>query len=224
MKLNDRHLAYYAKNYLVDPDKDGWLLKKGELNTSYQKRWCVLKDNLFFYFEKKLSYKSEQEAIGVIVLENSCVQLAECRDSQFTFSIQFPGEGTRTYKFSAESEHSCNEWIRALTVCTYRYWNVLSEDLERKLYDDATCSKINDRMNPTNHPTTSNLPCASEVSASQTSTFDHFLRREGVEETLPESFPRPGHSLPTSNCSTTFIALHNEYWKEIHQFIANANS
>ena len=53
MKLNDRHLAYYARRYLDSPDKDGWLFKKGEVNTSYQKRWCVLKGNLLFYFEKK---------------------------------------------------------------------------------------------------------------------------------------------------------------------------
>ena len=89
--------------------------------------------------------------------------------------------------------------------------------MERKLYDDATCTKTNDKMNPT-----FNLPCALEVSTSQTNANDHLLKREGEEE----SFSRSGHSLPTSNCSensSTFIGLHNEYWREIHRFIASAN-
>lgn len=175
MKLNDRHLSYYARHHLDSPDKDGWLYKKGELNTSYQKRWCVLKNNLFFYFEKKLSSKSDQEAIGVIILENSSVQLAECKDSQFTFSIHFPGDGTRIYKFTAENEQYCNEWIRALTVCTYRYWHVLSEDLEKKLGENRVgisnivdnCFRIrSDNSQSTNCSTISSTDATTEATLS----------------------------------------------------------
>lgn len=52
MKINDKDLARFATSH-EPADKDGYLWKKGELNTSYQKRWCVLKGNLFFYFEKR---------------------------------------------------------------------------------------------------------------------------------------------------------------------------
>jgi len=38
-------------------------LKKGELNTSYQKRWCVLTGNLFFYFEKRWVFLFSKYAV-----------------------------------------------------------------------------------------------------------------------------------------------------------------
>ena len=65
-------------------------------------------------------YRSDKEPIGVIVLENSSVQLAEGGDSPYTFSIQFAGEGSRVYKFSADDEVNCMMWIRALSNCSYR--------------------------------------------------------------------------------------------------------
>ena len=53
MKIyNSKHLGSFSRTK-TNVDKEGWLSKKGELNTSYQKRWCVLKGNLLFYFEKK---------------------------------------------------------------------------------------------------------------------------------------------------------------------------
>jgi len=52
MRMNEKHLANFA-SCKDAPDKEGWLWKKGELNTSYQRRWCVLRGNLLFYFEKR---------------------------------------------------------------------------------------------------------------------------------------------------------------------------
>jgi len=248
MKLNDRHLSYYARHYLDSPDKDGWLLKKGELNTSYQKRWCVLKDNLFFYFEKKLSSKSEQEAIGVIVLENSLVQLAECKDSQFTFSIHFPGDGTRVYKFTAENEQCCNEWIRALTVCTYRYWHVLSEDLEKKLggtqveipNSDEDCIKINsDNIQISNCPTISSAGAHSSSYNSSKKLLHKTMQKlspavnkkkyKTIEniDSFDDNFISSSEKLPSPNrimAPKNFLELHNQYWNEINDFISSASS
>ena len=34
-------------------DREGWLVKRGEVNRAFQKRWCVLKGNLLFYSEKQ---------------------------------------------------------------------------------------------------------------------------------------------------------------------------
>jgi len=56
----------------------------------------------------------------VIVLENSSVQLAEGGDSAYTFSIQFSGEGTRTYKLTADDDDTCMAWVKALSSCSYR--------------------------------------------------------------------------------------------------------
>lgn len=127
MKINDRALSSFA-NCILRPDKEGWLSKKGEVNTSYQKRWCVLRGNLLFYFEKKY----DKDPIGVIILENCTVQLAEGGDSSFTFSIIFLGSGMRTYKLVADDEESCNDWIKSLSLCSYRYLKILVEELEEK--------------------------------------------------------------------------------------------
>jgi len=126
MKLsNCKHLVMFARsNSLVD--KEGYLWKKGEFNTSYQKRWFILKGNLLFYYEKR----NEPEPVGVIVLEDCFVQLAEGGDSPFTFSIHFTGEGTRVYKLTADDEESCNSWMKALTTCTYGYMQILVDNLK----------------------------------------------------------------------------------------------
>ena len=52
MKINDKTLvSFYSSN--TPSDRQGWLVKRGEFNKAFQKRWCVLKGNLLFYSEKK---------------------------------------------------------------------------------------------------------------------------------------------------------------------------
>jgi hypothetical protein len=67
--LNEKNLAAYACAPSTPADKNGWLLKRGDLNRNYQRRWFVLKGNLLFYFEKA----EDREPIGVIVLEGCTV-------------------------------------------------------------------------------------------------------------------------------------------------------
>nr|XP_026690868.1 sesquipedalian-2 [Ciona intestinalis] len=128
MKINERLLSFYAScNDL--PDKEGWLWKKGELNTSYQKRWCVLRGNLLFYFDKRF----DRDPIGAIVLEESSVQLTEGGDSPYTFSIHFSGEESRVYKLTASNDEDCLGWIKALSNSSYRYLEILVEGLEKEV-------------------------------------------------------------------------------------------
>lgn len=61
MELNDKHLVAYATSITL-VDHEGWL-KQGEKGGL--KRWCILKGNLLFYFEKRFDMKP----IGVIILE-----------------------------------------------------------------------------------------------------------------------------------------------------------
>ena len=68
MKINEKSLVAFAvSNESVD--KEGWLLKRADLNRNYQKRWFVLKGNLLFYFEKR----GDKEPLGVIILEGCTV-------------------------------------------------------------------------------------------------------------------------------------------------------
>ncbi|XP_069044395.1 sesquipedalian-1 [Lepisosteus oculatus] len=129
MKLHEKILVHYLT--CDSPvDKEGYLYKKGERNTSYQKRWFVLKGNLLFYLERLGG-----EALGVIVLEGCSVQLCES-DEQFAFALVFPGPGLRTYKLAADSPDGQESWIKALMSASHSYMSQLVQDLERQ-YEGA---------------------------------------------------------------------------------------
>ncbi|KAL4617779.1 sesquipedalian-1-like isoform X1 [Arapaima gigas] len=130
MKLHEKILSHYLS--CGSPvDKEGYLYKKGERNTSYQKRWFVLKGNLLFYKDRP----GDRDLLGVIVLEGCSVQLCES-DEQFAFSLVFSGAGHRTYKLAAEDQPSQESWIKALLSANHEFLSLLVKDLEKK-YEDV---------------------------------------------------------------------------------------
>jgi hypothetical protein len=79
MKINEKNLAAFAAS-ATPVDREGWLVKRGEVNRGYQKRWFVLKGNLLFYFEKR----GDKEPVGVIVLEGCTIgKYAGCTGINF---------------------------------------------------------------------------------------------------------------------------------------------
>lgn len=62
MRINEKVLAKYASSSNAEIDKEGYLLKKSESRNEFQKRYCILKGNLFYYFEKPTS-----EPLGCLV-------------------------------------------------------------------------------------------------------------------------------------------------------------
>ncbi|XP_066578085.1 sesquipedalian-1 [Amia ocellicauda] len=129
MKLHEKILVHYlSSNSPVD--KEGHLYKKGERNTSYQRRWFVLKGNMLFYLDRRGG-----EPLGVIVLEGCSVQLCESEE-QFAFALVFPGPGLRTYKLAAEDQANQESWIKALLAASHSFLSVLVNDLEKQ-YEDA---------------------------------------------------------------------------------------
>lgn len=130
MKFSEKIVSYFEScNSPVD--KEGYLSKKGELKTSYQKRWFVLKGNLLFYKDRP----DDRDLAGVIVVEGCTVQLCES-DEQFAFSLVWSEPGLRTYKFAAEDQASQESWIKALLSANHNYLSLLVMDLEKK-YRDA---------------------------------------------------------------------------------------
>lgn len=130
MKLNERSLAQFAVS--SSPlDKDGYLNKKGEVNRGYQRRWFVLKGNLLYYFERE----GDKEAIGVVILENCHVELAESEDQPYAFQISYGGAGARTYVLGASSSKEMESWMKALSNASYAYLKMMVEDLERRLQE-----------------------------------------------------------------------------------------
>ncbi|KAJ8284312.1 hypothetical protein COCON_G00031620 [Conger conger] len=126
MKLHKKILTHYS-SCSSPVDKEGYLYKKGERNTSYQKRWFILKGNLLFYKDRP----GDRDLIGVIVLEGCSVQLCESEE-QFAFSLVFSGTGLRTYKLSAEDQQSQESWIKALLSANHSFLSLLVRDLEKQ--------------------------------------------------------------------------------------------
>ncbi|XP_029932979.1 sesquipedalian-1-like [Myripristis murdjan] len=152
MKIHGKILSYFEScNSPVD--KEGYLNKKGERNTSYQKRWCVLKGNLLFYKERH----TDRDLLGVIVLEGCTVQLCESEE-QFAFSLVWSEPGLRTYKFAAEDQASQESWIKALLSATHSYLFVLVMDLQKQ-YQEAM------KMHPSDSAKSLTLPGNSTAEA-----------------------------------------------------------
>ena len=127
MRINDKHLtAFAASNSPID--KEGYLLKRGEVNKAYQKRWFVLKGNLLFYYEKK----GDREPIGAIILEGCTVELAEMSDA-YTFELVFQGAGSRVYILSCETQEDMESWMKAITCAGYEYMKLMVAELQRQL-------------------------------------------------------------------------------------------
>jgi len=82
MKINEKTLVSYCVSN-TPSDREGWLVKRGEVNKAFQKRWCVLRGNLLFYSERQ----GDREPLGVIILEGCTVELAEEETDVYAFKV-----------------------------------------------------------------------------------------------------------------------------------------
>ncbi|XP_029462651.1 sesquipedalian-1-like [Rhinatrema bivittatum] len=123
MKLHSHSVLSYC-HISTTPDKEGYLYKKGELNTSYQRRWFLLRGNCLFYFERH----GDHEPLGIIVLESCSVELCNS-DEQFAFAVAFKDPSLRIYKMAAEDQASLEAWMKALTSASFSYLRMLATDL-----------------------------------------------------------------------------------------------
>lgn len=148
MKINERTLVQVVHSSQTPADMSGWLFKRGEVNRTFQKRWCVLKGNLFYYFDKK----TDREPIGVIILEGCRLELAENETELFAFKIDFGGDDQsagqasapqmRTYVLGTESQEEMEKWLKALSCASYDFLKMIVAELQAKL-DDV--NRTNDR-------------------------------------------------------------------------------
>lgn len=129
MRINDKSLSKFASSG-APPDKEGFLLKKGEINKGFQKRWFVLKGNLLFYYEKR----GDKDPLGMIVLEGSTIELSEHVDG-YAFQINFPGSGTRTYILAADTQEEMEAWMKILSCSSYDYMKLMVAELQQQLED-----------------------------------------------------------------------------------------
>lgn len=136
MKINDKNLVSFALSQ-SPVDREGWLLKRGEVNRAFQKRWFLLKGNLLFYFEKK----TDREPLGVVILEGCTVELAE-NEEMFAFKVVFHGSGNRMYVLSADTQESMEAWMKALACASYDYMKLTVAELQRQLSQVAEAERL----------------------------------------------------------------------------------
>ena len=93
---------------------EGYLHKKGELNTAFKKRYFVIKDAKASYFDTQKDYerKGVGGSIGSIFLEDCLITISEesKHSRKFCFELSWPN-GKRTFVLSAETASSMQEWI-----------------------------------------------------------------------------------------------------------------
>ena len=93
---------------------EGWLYKRGEVKTSWAKRWCTLNQEDIKYFKLKDSYSPQ----GVIPLQ----MVAEVKSGRVAGLTEMKGEendngfvvvtAERTFYFIAETNSEKYEWIQ----------------------------------------------------------------------------------------------------------------
>ncbi|XP_064460168.1 sesquipedalian-1-like [Ornithodoros turicata] len=142
MKINDKNLVSFAQSK-TPVDREGWLMKRGEVNRAFQKRWFLLKGNLLFYFEKK----TDRDPVGAVILEGCTVELAE-NEELFAFKILFHGSGHRAYVLSAESQEDMEGWMKALACASYDYMKLMVAELQRQLSEITEAERLAKCGNP----------------------------------------------------------------------------
>nr|XP_015818699.2 sesquipedalian-1 [Nothobranchius furzeri] len=245
MKINEKLISYFESSS-SPVDKQGYLSKKGEIKTSYQRRWFVLKGNLLFYKDRP----ADRDVVGVIVLEGCTVQLCESEE-HFAFSLVWSEPGLRTYKFAAEDQTSQESWIKALLSASHSYLAVLVTDMEKK-YRDALGSQPADPKKhfkmPNFHSSGPNDPGAylNPLASAQASYPSHVFRTgaplsssqhlQTLSRTSTKKSPKPrpnrGANMSTAGADTLemssffldteeeFSKMHDDFGKEVKELIA----
>lgn len=150
MKINEKTLIHVANASHLASDHEGYLYKRGEVNRSFQKRWCCLKGNLFYYHTNR----GDREPLGCIILEGCRIELAEDEFEMFAFKIAFGAPGGRTYVLGCESQELMESWMKALSCASYDYLKLMVAELQRQLDEISEADKrrtqraVNASLNP----------------------------------------------------------------------------
>ncbi|XP_053611778.1 ras-specific guanine nucleotide-releasing factor 2-like isoform X4 [Plodia interpunctella] len=110
----------------------GYLHKKTSDSGKWQMRWCILYQNLLFYYESENSTRPT----GVLLLEGSyCERLSKSpmeRNASFCFTISYRRESQRQYEMRAASEVDCVHWVDAIREASFNKLLLQKEELEQK--------------------------------------------------------------------------------------------
>ncbi|KAL3869705.1 hypothetical protein ACJMK2_042357 [Sinanodonta woodiana] len=119
---DDEKLPAVSADDITDPIHKGFLEKKSPRNLlkKFQKRWCVIKGHIFYYYEKQNSGKQQ----GAFSLTKFKLQIPESKESQKKgtyFNLVPISESNgqiRIYEFQAGSKDDAEQWKQAIKSAT----------------------------------------------------------------------------------------------------------
>ena len=143
MRLNEKVIVRYG--FSKPSDREGWLFKRGEINRSLQKRYCVLKGNLLFYHEKRPDSSSGTSSpLGVIFLEGCRIEVDDCELPSGCFGFKIAFNQGRTYNFAAATHDDLESWVKYLTQSSYQCLRLTFLELQRQLKELKSTSDASD--------------------------------------------------------------------------------
>lgn len=106
----------------------GYLLKKGQVNTAWKVRWCVLKDDKLYYHKNP----EQSKPIGYIPLDQAVVRSStEDVGKEHCFEIVTK---ERVFRLVAGSQQDMVAWIQALSPYTILHTeNELIDQAEERI-------------------------------------------------------------------------------------------
>lgn len=119
--------------------KSGFLEKKRKKDSvllkSYQKRYCVLKDNILYYYEKP----TDKRQLGAFILKDYEVRTSpnlskEPSKKDLNFDLLCPGK--RTYQFIASSKEDLLEWKSAIEKAAINITSSMTDPEEESIYEE----------------------------------------------------------------------------------------
>lgn len=134
-------IPFIAVADIVNITKAGFLEKKRKKETvllkSYQKRYCVLKDNILYYYEKQ----TDKRQLGAFILKDYEVRTSpnlgkESTKKDLSFDLLCPGK--RTYQFIAYTKEDLFDWKSAIEKAAIK--NMITSSIidpeEESIYEE----------------------------------------------------------------------------------------
>ncbi|CAL8247084.1 unnamed protein product [Lota lota] len=132
--------------------KAGYLEKRRKehsfFGTEWQKRWCALSSNTFYYYgnEKDKQQKGEFSIDGYIVKLNNSLR----KDSKKECCFEISASDKRVYQFCASSQKEAEEWVKQIDFVLRDMSGIIpeDEDEEQEMYDDVDSVPLPESLSP----------------------------------------------------------------------------
>uniref|UniRef100_A0A8C6WKA6 Src kinase-associated phosphoprotein 2 n=1 Tax=Neogobius melanostomus TaxID=47308 RepID=A0A8C6WKA6_9GOBI len=161
-----------AAQDLTSVFKSGYLEKRRKdhsfFGTEWQKRWCALNQNIFYYYgsDKDKQQKGEFSIDGYTVKMNNTLR----KDSKKDCCFEISAPDKRVYQFCASSVKEARDWVKRIDFVLKDMTGIIPEDEDdeddedEQYYDDVGQVADNDAPEPIDEDIYEELPEEEEPS------------------------------------------------------------